>query len=397
MNVVFAHDHNFIYNSGKYYSNGSFGLKALERYTKVFEKLTVLSRQKKKEKVDDKLTLSSGNNIDFIKIPNLNSRKNILKYKNASQTINRQIKKADYVIARLPSTIGDLAIKYAKKNNKPYLIELVGCPWDTFWNHSIRGKIIAPFIYLNTKKRVKKSEYVLYVTNEFLQNRYPTDGNTINCSNVTLNNFDINTLNKRLNKISNLSEDKKKIIGTTAALDVRYKGQETVIKALGNLKERGITNFEYQLVGSGDPSYLLSVAKKYNVSNQISVLGSKPNNEVFNWLDEIDIYVQPSKTEGLPRALIEAMSRALPAFGTKAGGIPELLEGNYTYNHTKNDIERICNILLSFDKLTMKNQAKKNYKESKNYDKDVIEKRRTKFFTKFKNENLNKNIFYEMN
>lgn len=393
MSVVFAHDHNFIYSSGKYYSNGSFGLRALERYTKVFENLTILSRQEIKEKVNEKFTLSSGKNINFVKIPDLNSFKNIQEYNDALKIIESQIKKTDYVIARLPSTIGNLAVKYAKKNNIPYLIELVGCPWDTFRTHSIKGKIIAPFMYLITRKLVQEANYVLYVTNNFLQDRYPSNGNTINCSNVTLNGFNNSTLEKRSKKISNLSKNEKKIIGTTAALDVRYKGQQFVIKALGELKKRGITNFEYQLVGSGDSSYLLSLAEQYNVLDQIKVIGSLPNKNVFKWLDKIDIYVQPSETEGLPRSLIEAMSRALPAIGARVGGIPELLDPDYIYNNNQDRIHNICNILLSFDKNNMKEQSRKNYEESQKYDKNIIEERRTSFFTKFKNENLNKKIF----
>ena len=46
---------------------------------------------------------------------------------------------------------------------------------------------------------------------------------------------------------------------------------------------------------------------------------------VLNWLDDIDIYVQPSFQEGLPRALVEAMSGGRPAFASTTGGIPELL------------------------------------------------------------------------
>jgi glycosyltransferase involved in cell wall biosynthesis len=34
----------------------------------------------------------------------------------------------------------------------------------------------------------------------------------------------------------------------------------------------------------------------------------------------------PSRTEGLPRALVEAMARALPSVGSAVGGIPELLD-----------------------------------------------------------------------
>ena len=42
-------------------------------------------------------------------------------------------------------------------------------------------------------------------------------------------------------------------------------------------------------------------------------------------LDQADLFCMPSHTEGLPRALVEAMARGVPAIGTRVGGIPELL------------------------------------------------------------------------
>ena len=46
-------------------------------------------------------------------------------------------------------------------------------------------------------------------------------------------------------------------------------------------------------------------------------------------LTDSDIYIQPSLQEGLPRAVVEAMSTALPCIGFNTGGIPELLEPEY--------------------------------------------------------------------
>jgi glycosyltransferase involved in cell wall biosynthesis len=113
-----------------------------------------------------------------------------------------------------------------------------------------------------------------------------------------------------------MSRDKRIVIGTIAAVDVKYKGQENVIKDLGHLKNEGILNFEYHLVGGGDQIHLSELAKKYNVHESIKFIGSLPHNKIFEWLDSIDIYIQPSLTEGLPRALIEAMSRGTPSIGT---------------------------------------------------------------------------------
>ena len=101
-------------------------------------------------------------------------------------------------------------------------------------------------------------------------------------------------------------------------------------------------------------------------------MGSLPHNEVFEWLDTIDIYAQPSRQEGLPRALIEAMSRGLPAFGARTGGIPELLEPDYIISNNKNGINEICEILRAFNQEVMINQAKRNYDESKSMIKTLL-------------------------
>src|SRR5690606_15615778 len=108
-----------------------------------------------------------------------------------------------------------------------------------------------------------------------------------------------------------------------------------------------------------------------------------PHQKVFDWLESIDIYVQPSRQEGLPRALIEAMSKGLPAFGARTGGIPELIEDKYLFSNTNNNIKEICLILSSFNKESLLYQSKRNYIESKKYSKNIIDKRRESFFKKF--------------
>lgn len=384
MKVLFAHDHKFYIYNKEYYSKGSLSKEVLARYTKVFEEVAIVSRQEEIDYKPENMSLSTGERLEFIKVPDFKSIKNYPKKAAANKIINREVKNADCVIARLPSTVGNTAIKYAKRYNKPYLVEVVGCAWDGYWNHSLVGKAIALPSFMKMKNLVKNGAYALYVTNEFLQNRYPTRGKEINCSNVSLVEFDDKVLEKRLDKISGLNKNTKLIIGTTAAIDVRFKGQQYVIEALAKLKEQGIVNYEYQLVGGGDSSYLKSIAEKYDIIEQVKILGSMPHSDVFKWLDTIDIYVQPSRQEGLPRALIEAMSRGIPAFGAKTAGIPELIEKEFIFTNTRKNIDEICDILESFNKELMLKQAKRNFNQSQNYDRELIEDRRSTFFNDFK-------------
>lgn len=363
----------------------TFTDEVLERYYNIADEIVFFTRT---ELIDSNKVKVPKVNIQKLRIascPNISSIKGMLDgRRKANKILCEEIKKNDFLIVRLPSQIGTLAIDMAIKMKKPYLIELVGCPWDAFWNHSIKGKFLAPFIYYTTKKSVRDASHVVYVTNKFLQKRYPTNGESINCSNVSIEESDEKVLVNRLNKIKNIDRKNKIIIGTTAAVNVRYKGQQYVIEALRKLKQQGVTSFEYELVGGGNQTYLKSIAKKYDVTDQVKFLGSKPHDEVIKWLDTIDIYIQPSMTEGLPRALIEAMSRGLPSIGSDAGGIPELLNNLCIVDNISKNIDKISMILESINKGFMETQAKRNFEESKKYNREKIEKRRKDFFMDFK-------------
>lgn len=390
MQVLFCHDGPLMKYDNDYYGI-AHNDEMFERYKSIANKIGTVIRL---NYINDEETIKSYSKITVspfkvYEIPNISSSKGLLLHKKkAKKIVEEAVLDSDYIVARLPSMSGFIAIDYAKKYSKPYLTEVVTCPWDAYWNHSFRGKLVAPLMYRATKKRVKESKYVVYVTNEFLQKRYPTEGNSVNCSNVALTEFDDEILKRRLEKIKNKKANDKIILGTTAAVDVRFKGQQFIIEALGELKKQGYTNYEYQLVGAGNQRYLKSVARKHGVTDQVKFLGPMLHKDVFDWLETIDIYVQPSRQEGLPRALIEAMSRAIPAFGANTAGIPELLQDDFIFSNTRNNINEICSILLSYNKRMMLYQAKRNYKESKRYDKSIIESTRNSFFNEFVSQNI---------
>lgn len=378
MKVLFAHDHTFYKYKEIYYSTGGLSNEMLQRYLKQFDELKIVSRQNElSEKIDDKLTKASGENISFVKIENFKKIKKIYIRQKELKKIEAEVVNSDYVIARIPSSIGEAAIKYAKVHNKPYLIELVACTWDSLWNHSIVGKIVAPLSYFKLKKIVKDAPYCVYVTSKFLQKRYPNQKKNINCSNVNLKNIALLKQDTRIKK--------KIIIGTTAAVNVKYKGQKFIIEALGELKKKGVQNIEYQLVGNGEQTYLKKIAEKNNVEDQIVFLGGLKHQDVLNWLDTLTIYIQPSLQEGLPRALIEAMSRGIPCLGTDRAGIPELISNSAlikvnskTSNNFADSIYELAN-----NSSLQSQYSQENYNESKNYYHEKIENRRQEFFKEF--------------
>lgn len=329
-----------------------------------------------------KLPEKARKKINIVECPELMTIKGFL-YENRNfekNVIAKRVKEADFCIIRMPSFVGRKALKICNKENKKYLVEMVGDPFDSYWNYSLAGKILAPISYFKNRLSLRKAKYVQYVSNEFLQKRYPTNGYSIACSDVNLTENMEEILTKRKNKILSKHRDEKIILGTLGAIDVKYKGQEYIIKAIEKLKKMGYSNFEYQLVGGGNPERLQKIGQKLNVQNDIKFIGAKSHDEVFAWLDNIDIYIQPSNTEGLPRAVIEAMSRACPCIVSNAGGNPELI--NFEYVFKKKNINSLINkiIRLTSDNDILINEAQINYHNSKNFEKKVLDKKREEFY-----------------
>jgi len=368
------------------YCNTTLTNEVFSRYLSVSNHLYVLIRTfaLKNTYIEANLHEVNIDNMTIIELPNMNSIKGIIfKRKGVINLIDQYLDKATYVFARMPSVISNIVISRCRKRGKEYLVEVGGCAWDSYWNHGLKGKLIAPFMFVKTKKNIENAFCATYVTESFLQKRYPNYKKTTHCSNVFIDKEDESVLLNRHIKIDCYSENSILKLGTISAIDVAYKGQKYVIKALGMLKKRGIS-FDYDLIGVGDKKYLFKYVKKYGLENNVNFLGILTHFNVMTWLENIDIYIQPSKQEGLPRALIEAMSKAVPAFGSNVAGIPELLNPKCIFK--KGQAKGIANKLLSIDKDELKICAEENFIKAYKYEHHLIEKRRSEVFDYYVNE-----------
>lgn len=395
MKAVFAHDHVFKKDiDGNYYTGACFNNTVWKRYLKNFQKLTVLARlDTQKISKENKYNIFELENLLFKPVPSLSGPLNMLKNrKKAKRLIYEELSQADILIARLPSEIGNEAIKIAKKLNKPYLIEVVGCIWDSLWNYgTIQAKIYAPLAYYRMKKLIKHAEYAIYVTNYFLQKRYPTNATIENISNVELNDVNEEVLNERMKRYSS-TKDSVLTIGMIGSLDNKIKGLDVAFKALNVLKKENI-EFQFRVLGDGSSGEWMELAKTLNIEENIEFSGFLPGGEpVLKWLDNIDIYIQPSYQEGLPRAVIEAMSRGCPVIGSNAGGIPELISNDMI--HKKGDHSKLAALLkqLILTPSRACTYSKQNIEEAKKYTKKTLDEKRKNFFENIFHDIKNKNI-----
>lgn len=346
----------------------------IKRYADSFGNITLYARIK--NQTPDPKMIDATEIIE--KLIGVSSMMNVLLHKDKEKIIN-DISNSDLVVGRLPSIAACRASDYARANSKPFLAEVMGDAWDAYWNHGVSGKVFAPYIFLKNKKVVNKAEYALYVTQEFLQKRYPCRNTSTGVSNVRIAMPDQEVLNRRLNKIQS-GLDNELVLVTTAAVDVRYKGQEYVIKALPMLKSQGI-NVSYILIGDGDQSYLKSIAEQSGVVQNVIFTGRLSLDELLKVIDNADLYIQPSLQEGLPRSVIEAMSRGCPAIGARTAGIPELLGSEYIFR--RKSVQAIAEKISHFASMNKEEKiavATHNFKESEKYAEEILSKKRNEYY-----------------
>lgn len=136
---------------------------------------------------------------------------------------------------------------------------------------------------------------------------------------VALNRYD-----KKVSRVKYNLPENKFIIVCTAFHD-RVKGVDVLLDALKIVvHDYGKTNFLLCQIGSGKDTELL---QKHESENQLCgyVHWMGLQNNVPEILAASDIYVQPSRSEGIPLSLMEASMAGLPLVGSDVGGIPEVV------------------------------------------------------------------------
>jgi glycosyltransferase involved in cell wall biosynthesis len=106
------------------------------------------------------------------------------------------------------------------------------------------------------------------------------------------------------------------------------KGIDDLLRAMAILREQGVP-VSLDVVGDGaSRPQLEALAHELGLDERVRFVDFVPHGpKLISLLDAGDAFVLPSRSEGLPHSLVEAMARALPVVATAVGGIPGLLGG----------------------------------------------------------------------
>jgi len=177
MKALFCHDHYYYRDGDITLSRGQYDASVWDRYLNHFEDLTVIGRDGGQADRHEKgINQSSRDRVSFKFFPNISSLKNkIFGNKNIQKSIAELVAVHDVIILRGTSELGALAFSEAKRQGKFVAMEVVSCAFDELWFYgSMKAKLYAPYRFLKQRQLARQSDAVIYVSQDFLQKRYPT-------------------------------------------------------------------------------------------------------------------------------------------------------------------------------------------------------------------------------
>jgi glycosyltransferase involved in cell wall biosynthesis len=313
---------------GNIWSRWGTGADVWEPYLAVFSSVTVVARIVTVLAPEPGWTLSSGQHIEFRAVRPFHGA---LQYLSALHLIAQQLKDAvdagEALILRVPSPLANTLSRYLYRTRRTFAVEVAGDPYAQFAPGAMRHPLRPLFRWWFASRQrflCRHASCLRYVTKHALQQEYPASygASVFSISDVYLPE---EAYNRQMRPF-----DAKPIrLIFVGMLEQLYKGQDVLVDAMAQLIRNGVS-VHLRIVGDGKyRRYLEHLAFKLGVAFHIDFVGVCNHSRIRSELDNADLFVLPSRQEGTPRAMLEAMARSLPCIGTTVGGIPEILPVDY--------------------------------------------------------------------
>lgn len=381
MNVVVTFEYRFARTpDGAVWTQTAYGRKFFEtHFLKSFDSVRIVSR------VRDEKLVGDWNRVDGpgVTLHGLPYYIGPVGYLRNARKLGRAARSAvgpdDAVILRVPSQIATHLEPLLRSGGRPYGVQVVGDPYDVFAPGTIRHPLRPFFRWWFPRilrRQCANAAAAAYVTERTLQRRYPCPAYSTYFSDVELTAGAIVPSPR-----APAPGQKSFTLVTVGSLSQLYKAPDVLIDAVASLVKQGL---DLRLVLVGDGRYrpeLAERAKSHGVSDRVVFRGQLPSGDAVRAeLDRADVFALPSRTEGLPRAIIEAMARGLPCIGSTAGGIPELLEPRDLV--PPDDAPALAGLIRDVvtDPQRMASMAARNLAKAGEYRDEVLRERRDAYY-----------------
>lgn len=393
--LVVADGHYYIDKKKNVYVESVFDYSFYARYLSVFDEIYAIVRAESVDAQPKGTKLSSGDCVHFLPIPPTRGAKQYaLNYYKTKRIVKGYIKDFDLAIFRIPGAVANLVSSVYMKTGKQFAIEVVVDPWEYFAKGTVQG-ITRPFVrvfWTESLKRIcKKAVGVSYVTQEYLQKKYPCKAHEGKDGYFTAAYSSVELPDDQFGQSRVYEKKDKYIISHVANAFTGYgKGHIPLMNAAKKIIDRGY-NIEVWFVGDGPLKQdFINYSKKIGISENVRFLGRMPSGaDVRRIIRKSDIFVFPTKAEGLPRVVLEAMAEGLPAISSPVCGIPEILPKDclVPYDNYDGYAEAIVRLIDNPDLMTK--HSKRNIDVAKEYKSSILNEQRKAFYFKLR-ESVNK-------
>lgn len=376
MKLLLILEHHFFKDTqGKVWCDRIVDYDYLKRYLLSFEEVIVCARMKQVTTVSATWKQSSGPHISFCPLPDfqgaLVSLKNVFHIR---KIVKNALTQADVCLLRTPSPISILAYAAVKHSSKPFGLEMVMAADRMFEKINLSSKIVNKALDRYVQSMCLEAKGVAYVTNHILQEKYPTRGFTASYSSIDL----------IADCFYTPSWQEKPDVFTlvhTGYMDNTRKGQGVLLEATALLRKKGYP-IQVLLIGDGARRHELEkLTEQLNISSVVTFTGAiNDRSALLKKLQQAHLFVLPSKAEGLPRAILEAMAVGLPCVASDVDGIPELLEPSCLVHgfNPQDYANSIAYLLDNWDE--MKRQSERNFKLAQEFEKSKLDYKRKQFY-----------------
>ena len=382
MNLVVTLEHRFDRApDGTIWTQGADKYSFWERYLDVFDNVQVVARAREVTSAPPNSQRADGELVSFLHLPCfIGPKQFLMSLREIRRRINASYSKEASFIAHAPSAICTLMLKELNRRGHPYGLEVISDPCDIFapgvLQHPLRP-FFRWWFSRNLARQCANADAASYVTEFALQRRYPCKGFSVGISDVDLpGKAFVDSPRHRANV------DADATIVFVGALEQKYKAAHVLIDAVAACSKSGL-GLKLLMVGDGRyRTELEARARALGLAENVIFKGQLlAGAQVREQLDKADLFVLPSLTEGLPRAMVEAMARGLPCLGTSVGGIPELLleEDTVPPGDSIALAEKILEVLSDPRRLSL--MSERNLDKARRYSDQLLHDKRIAFYS----------------
>jgi glycosyltransferase involved in cell wall biosynthesis len=374
------------------FADGPAKYSSWSNYLEVFDEVLVLARVSANQCSLGEAARADGPGVSFCALPDYHGPWQYLKnLPELRRRVREAVARCDAFILRVPGLVGRLAWQELRRRGKAYALEVVGDPWDALgpgtWPDIFRPVFRRVAVH-NLQEMCAGAMAIHYVTQNALQRRYPPakDAYAVGFSDALMDFAFvtpeiIENRYRRIEELAGTGGSNAIRIGFIGSMAQMYKGPDVLLRAAALCRSRGL-NFEVTMVGTGrHASEIQALARQLGMEDKARLVGQLPSGQViFDLLDSVDLFVMPSRAEGLPRALLEAMARGCPCIGSNVGGIPELLaEADLVPPGDPEALaEKIMEVAGNPERL--KAMAQRNLEKARQFSPELLKEVRREFF-----------------